>query len=114
MANVSTDDARDEEKPEAESEELGRLLAEIVRKGWQLTIRVIPNDWMAVAEAEIVFERLWDNEPPRTAQEDFQALAHGLAPQAPIHWRFNPFEPDSIYKAVKRFHHLFVEQRGER
>lgn len=52
---------------------------------------------------------LWDTEPPRTVKEDFQALAQGLAPQAPIHWRFNPFEPDSIYKAVKRFHHLFVE-----
>ncbi len=108
MENDSTG-ARDAAKSEAEQEELARLLAELVRKGWQLTFRVIPNDWHAVAEAEICFERMWDTEPPRTVQEDMAALARGLAPQATVHWRFDPFEPYSIYKAVKRFHHLFVE-----
>ncbi len=108
MENVSTD-ARDDGKPEVEHEELEQLLAELVRKGWQLTFKVIPNDWMAVSEAEILFERMWDTEPARTVQEDVAALKAGLAPQAPVHWRFDPFESDSIYKAVKRFHHLFVE-----
>lgn len=107
MENVSTD-ARDDGEFEAEREELALLLAELVRKGWQLTFHVIPNDWMAVSHAEVVFERVWDTEPPRTPTEDFQALAHGLAPQAPVHSGIDPFEPNSIYKAVKRFHHLFV------
>lgn len=111
MENVSTE-ARDEGKPEVQGEDLAQLLAEVVRHGWQLTFQVIPNDWMAVSEAEILFERLWETEPPRTVQEDMAALKAGLAPQAPVHWRFNPLEPDSIYKAVKRFHHLFVKMRS--
>jgi hypothetical protein len=108
MENGSTD-TRGDDRPEPVHQDLDVLLAELVRKGWQLTFRVIPNDWNAVAEAEILFERMWETEPPRTLQEDMEALKQGLAPQAAVHWRFNPFEPHTIYKAVKRFHHLFVE-----
>jgi hypothetical protein len=108
MENVSTA-AGDADKSGAGPEELDALLAELVRKGWQLTFRVIPNEYNAVAEAEILFERMWDTEPPRTVQEDMEALKQGLPPQATLHWRFNPFEPHAIYNAVKRFHHLFVE-----
>jgi hypothetical protein len=107
MENVSI--AADDGNRDEESGELARLLAELVRAGWELHIRVIPNEWKAISEAEIFFERAWSSDPPRTVQEDMQALKQGLAPQAPIHWKFDPFEPESIYKAVKRFHHLFVE-----
>lgn len=37
------------------------------------------------------------------------AVAHGLPSQAPVHWKFDPFDPVSFYKAVKRFHELFEE-----
>lgn len=98
------------ENLDPQSGELTRLLAEIVRAGWQVSFRVVPNEWMAVSQAEIYFERSWNDHPLRTAQEDIEALKEGLAPQAPIHWKFDPFEPLSICKAVKRFHYLFVER----
>ncbi len=94
---------------EAQSAELARLLAELVRAGWRVQFSVVPNEWMALSQAEIVFERAWNDEPPRTVQEDLEALKKGRAPQAPIHWKFDPFDPFSICNAVKRFHHLFVE-----
>lgn len=108
MENVSIA-AEGDQHPDPQSGELARLLAELVRAGWQLHFRVIPNDWMAVSQAEVYFERAWDTEPPRTVLEDMQALRQGLAPQTPIHWKIDPFDALSIHKAVKRFHHLFVE-----
>ena len=108
MENVSIA-AADDANHDVASGELVRLLAELVRAGWQLQIQSVPNEWMAVSQAEIVFERAWNTESPRTAQEDMKALGQGLAPQAPVHWTFDPFEPLSIFKSIKRFHHLFVE-----
>lgn len=108
MENVSIA-AADSENRDPESDELARLLAELVRAGWQLHFQLVPNDWMAVSQAEIVFERAWNTDPPRTAQEDMQALKQRLAPQAPVHWNFDPLDPISIFKSIKRFHHLFVE-----
>ncbi len=95
--------------PDEERGELAELVAELVRKGWELQIRAVPNDLGTMAEAEIVFENLRLEEPPRTVQQEMQAVSRGLAPQVPVHWKFDPFDPYSIYKAVKRFHHLFVE-----
>jgi hypothetical protein len=108
MENVSIA-AADDGNRDAESNELARLLAELVRAGWQLHFQLVPNDWMAVSQAEIVFERAWNTALPRTAQEDMQALKQGFAPQAPVHWKFDPFDPLSIHKSVRRFHQLFVE-----
>lgn len=96
------------ENPEASSIELARLVAELLRAGWQLTFQIVPNEWGAVAEAEILFERVRDTSPPRTPQQDLEALKNGLAPQAPVHWKFDPFDPHSLYQAVKRFHTLFL------
>ena len=99
------------ENLDAPSIELARLTAELLRAGWQLTFQIVPNEWGAVAEAEIIFERVRDSAPPRTLKEDFEALKQGLAPQAPIHWKFDPFDPISMYKTVKRFHHLFLQKQ---
>jgi hypothetical protein len=107
MDNVATA-SRDDENRNPESSELARLLSELIRAGWQLHFQLIPNEWMAVSQAEIIFERAWDIDRPRTAQEAMQALKQGLTPQAPVHWKFDPFDPPSIHKAVKRFHQLFV------
>ena len=101
--------AEDGKEVESQNAELARLLAELVRAGWRVQFSVVPNEWMALSQAEIVFERAWNDEPPRTVQEDLEALKKGRAPQAPIHWKFDPFDPFSICNAVKRFHHLFVE-----
>lgn len=98
------------EELDAQSAELARLLAELVSAGWQIQLRVVPNEWMAVSQAEIYFEHAWDAGSKRTAQEDLEAVRQGFAPQAPVHWKFDPFDPLSIYKAVKRFHHLFVKK----
>ncbi len=95
------------------SGELVRLLAELIRAGWQLHFEVIPNGWRALSQAEIIFEPIWNSDPPRTLQEEFEALKHGLPPEVSVHWKFDPFDPQSIYKAVKRFHHLFVENSRE-
>lgn len=108
MENVSIEEEGGENL-DPQSGELTRLLAELVRAGWQFHFRVVPNEWMAVSQAEIYFERAWDTDPPRLVQEDMEALKQGFAPQAPVHWKFDPFDPRSIYKAVKRFHYLFVE-----
>jgi len=59
----------------------------------------------------MLFERVRDSSPPRTFKEDFDALKQGLAPQAPIHWKFDPFDPLSMYKTVKRFHNLFLQKQ---
>jgi hypothetical protein len=91
-----------------EQSDLARLLSELVRAGWNVHIQLIPNDWMAVSHAEILFERAWELDSPRTLHEDMQAVKHGFAPQANVHWRFDPFAPRSFEKAVQRFHQLFV------
>lgn len=64
---------------------------------------------MAKSQAEIYFERAWDTDPPQIVQEDMEAVKQGLAPQAPVHWKLDPFDPLSIFKTAKRFHYLFVE-----
>lgn len=86
-------------------------MAESVRKGWELQIRAIPNEWNAMAEAEVVFYNAHESDQPRTAQEDMAAVAHSLPSEAPVHWKFDPFDSISLYRAVKRFHELFAEQR---
>ncbi|HZQ09844.1 MAG TPA: hypothetical protein VFD70_24920 [Anaerolineae bacterium] len=101
----------DSENLDAPSIELARLTVELLRAGWLLTFQIVPNEWGAIAEAEIIFERVRDSAPPRTLREDFEALRQGLAPQAPIHWKFDPFDPISMYKSVKRFHHLFLQKQ---
>ena len=112
MENVSIEAAGDGNL-DAQSGELARLLAELVRAGWQLTIQIVPNEWHAITQGEVFFERAWNADPPRTLKEDMDAVKQGLAPQAPVHWKFDPLDPQSIYKAVKRFHHLFVENSRE-
>jgi len=106
MDNIAT--AERDRYRDPESGELARLLTELVRAGWYLHLQWIPNDWMAVSQAEILFERAWNLDPPRTIQEEMQALKQGLAPQATVHWRLDPFDPHSIHKAVKCFHRFFV------
>lgn len=101
----------DGENLDAPSIELARLVLELLRAGWLLTFQIVPNEWGAVAEAEIIFERVKDGSPPRTLQQDFDALQQGLAPQAPIHWKFDPFDPLSMYTTVKRFHNLFLQKQ---
>lgn len=109
METVSTA-GTDGENLDPQSGELARLLVELVRAGYTFTFQVIPNEWGAITDAEIVFERALQPEPLLTVQEELEALKEGNAPQAPIHWKFNPFEPLSLYEAIKRFHHLFVEK----
>lgn len=106
---ISSTAGTDGENLDPQSGELARLLVELLRAGYVFTFQVVPNEWGAITNAEIVFERALQTEPPRTMQEDFEALKQGRAPQAPIHWKFNPFEPLSLYKAIKRFHHLVIE-----
>lgn len=96
------------ENPDAPSIELARLIAELLRAGWRITLQIVPNEWGAVAEAEILFERVRESAPPRTLQQDMEALTNGLVPQAPVHWKFDPFTPLSLCQALKRFHTLFV------
>jgi len=84
-------------------------MVELLRAGYAITVQVVPNDWGAIMNAEIVFERVLRLEPARSVQDDIKTLKEGKPPQAPIHWKFDPFEPLSLYKAIKRFHHLFVE-----
>lgn len=110
METVSTA-GTDDGNLEPQSGKLARLLVELVRAGYTFTFQLIPNEWGAIAEAEVVFERTLQTEPVRTMQEDFEALKEGKLPQAPIRWKFDPFEPLSLYKAIKRFHHLFVENQ---
>lgn len=48
----------------------------------------------------------------RSAADNERGCGSGearLAPQAPVHWKFDPFDPLSIFKAVNRFHYVFVE-----
>lgn len=108
MESVSTA-GTDGENLEPQSVELARMMVELLRAGYAFTVQVVPNDWGAISNAEIVFNCVLQPEPARTMQEDIEALKEGKPPQAPIHWKFDPYEPLSLYKAVKRFHHLFVE-----
>lgn len=108
METVSTA-GTDGENLDPQSIELARLLVELVRAGYIFTFQVVPNEWGAITDAEIVFERALQPEPLQTVQEEIEALKEGNPPQAPIHWKFNPFEPLSVYDAVKRFHHLFLD-----
>ncbi len=112
MENVSTA-AEGDKNLDPQSGELARLLAELVRAGWILTVQIVPNEWHAITQGEVFFERAWNADPPRTLKEDMDALKRGLSPQAPVHWKFDPFDPNSIYHAVKRFHRLFVENSRE-
>lgn len=108
METVSTA-GTDGENLDPQSGELARLLVELVRAGYTFTFQIVPNEWGAIVNAEVIFERIMQAEPLRTLQEDLEELKSGNPPQAPIHWKFNPFEPLSVYEAIKRFHHLFVE-----
>ena len=107
METVSTA-GTDGENLDPQSGELARLLVELVRAGYTFTFQVVPNEWGAITNAEIIFERALQLEPLQTMQEELEELKAGNPPQAPIHWKFNPFEPLSLYMAIKRFHHLFV------
>ncbi len=113
METVSTA-GTDGENLDPQSGELARLLSELVRAGYTFTFQVVPNEWGAITNAEVIFERALQPEALQKVQEEIEALKEGSAPQAPIHWKFSPFEPISLYKAVKRFHHLFVENNHSR
>lgn len=108
METVSTA-GTDGENLDPQSGELARLLVELLRAGYIFTFQVVPNEWGAITNAEVIFERALQPEPLQTVQEEIEALKEGMAPQSPLHWKFNPFEPLSLFMAVKRFHHLFVE-----
>ena len=112
MANASPTEG-DEGNREGESQELARLVAEIARAGWRVSLQVVPNAWGAIGEGNIRFEWLGESKPQAVVEADIQALASGEAPQAPINWKFDPFAPQSIYAALKRFHQLFIERRKE-
>lgn len=101
------------ENLDPQSGELARLLVELVRAGYTFTFQVVPNEWGVMTNAEIVFERAMKSESARTVQAEIEAVKEGMAPKAPIHWRFDPFEPVSLFKAIKRFHQLFVEKALE-
>lgn len=64
----------DGENLDPSGRELARLLAELVRAGYSLTIQMLPNEWGAVTTGEIIFERVLQTEPARTLREDMEAL----------------------------------------
>jgi hypothetical protein len=107
METISTA-GTDAENLEPQGTDLPQLITELVRAGYSLTFQAVPNAWGAVSDAEVVFERAPQPIPIRTVGDDLEELKQGNPPQAPIHWKFNPFKPRSLYRAVKRFHHLFV------
>src|SRR4051812_42296734 len=112
METVSTA-GTDGENLDPQSGELARLLVELVRAGYTFTFQVVPNEWGAITNAEVIFERALQPERLQTVQEEIKEQKEENPPQAPIHWKFNPFEPLSVYEAIKRFHHLFVERTQE-
>ncbi len=89
--------------------ELARLLADIGRAGWRITLLPKANEWGATVEASLTFVRI--EAPPRTLREDIAALSEGLPTYAPIHYRVNLLEPETIIRAVRLHHQRFVAAR---
>lgn len=88
---------------------LEHLLSQLLRSDWQVTFEPTRNEWGGLTTALVVFTKA--DIDPRTVSEDMAALKSGEPPSTPIETRIDLFDSQSLYKAIKRIHSIFVRRK---